>query len=64
MPKNEDSALDALMLLAIGLIGSAVVASIIDNATKKRKPICPNCTTELPYKVDRCPKCGILLRWT
>lgn len=54
----------ALILLAIGLIGGAAVLSIIDNATKKRKPICPRCSAELPYRIERCPNCGILLRWS
>ena len=60
---NSDSALGALIGLAIGLVGAAVVIKIIDDATKKRKAICPNCKAELPYKVQQCPMCGILLRW-
>lgn len=64
MPKNDgDSALGALIGLAIGLIGAALVVSIIDEATKKRKAICPSCKTELPFRVNQCPSCGILLRW-
>ncbi|MHB8546542.1 MAG: hypothetical protein ACYDAJ_07245 [Nitrosotalea sp.] len=61
--KDNDSALAALLGLTIGLIGGVVVKSIIDNATKKRKAICPSCKVELPYKVERCPNCDISLRW-
>ena len=64
MTKNDnDSAVAALIGLAIGLVGGVVVKSIIDNASKKRIPICPSCKMELPYKVERCPNCNVLLRW-
>lgn len=43
MPRNDDdSALGSLIGLAIGLIGAAIVVSIIDELTKKRKAICPS----------------------
>lgn len=64
MPRNDDdSALGSLIGLAIGLIGAAIVVSIIDEVTKKRKAICPSCKIELPFRVQNCPSCGILLRW-
>lgn len=64
MPKyNSGSSLSALIGLAIVIVGAAVVIKIIDNATKKRKAICPSCKVDLPFKVERCPSCGILLRW-
>jgi|GEM_PF-5073927 len=60
---NEGSALGALIGLGIALLGAVVVASIIDDATKKRKWICPDCGAELRQGVVKCPNCGIRLRW-
>jgi len=60
---DEGSALGALIGLGLALLGAAVVASIIDNASKKRKYYCPNCNAELLQRVESCPSCGVRLRW-
>ena len=60
---GRDSALGALIALIIGIAGVAAIIKIIDDATKEKKYVCPECGHILRHGISRCPKCGIPLRW-
>lgn len=59
----SDSAVKALIGLIIGILGAAAVIKIIDDATKERKYVCPQCGHILRQGTSRCPKCKTQLRW-
>jgi lipopolysaccharide biosynthesis regulator YciM len=59
----SDSAVKALIGLIIGILGAAAVIKIIDDATKERKYVCPQCGHVLRHGTARCPACKTPLRW-
>ena len=59
----RDSAVGALIGLILGIVGVAAVIKIINDATKEKKYVCPECGHILRHGTSRCPKCGIPLRW-
>ena len=48
---------DDLIGFLIVLLGAAVVIKIIDDASKKTRYQCPNCSTTLTKDTNPCPKC-------
>lgn len=57
------SSTGALIGLILALLGAAAVIKIIDDATKEKRYVCPGCGHTLRNGIQRCPKCGITLRW-
>ena len=60
---KNDSAVGALIGLAIGVLGAVTVAKIIDDALKAKKFVCPECQYTLRKNQKRCPNCRIFIRW-
>ena len=53
----------ALIVLILGIAGAAVAKKILEDSSKERKYVCPECDYVLRHGVTRCPKCRIPLRW-
>lgn len=60
---GKDSAVDGLIAFIIGVLGAALVVKIIDEATKEKKYVCPQCAHPVRMGATHCPNCGITLRW-
>jgi len=54
----------ALIALILGIAGIAVVKKILDESSKERKYVCPECGYILRKGVTKCPNCKISLRWS
>ena len=54
----------ALIGLILAIAGVAVAKKILDDSSKERKYVCPECDYVLRHGVTRCPKCRTALRWT
>ncbi len=59
----SDSAVKGLIAFIIGVVGATIVLKVIDDATKQKKYVCPQCDHVLRKGVARCPNCKISLRW-
>jgi lipopolysaccharide biosynthesis regulator YciM len=60
---GKDSAVGGLIAFIVGVVGVVAVLKIIDDATKEKKYVCPNCGYVLRKGISKCPQCQTLLRW-
>ncbi len=57
------SSTGALIGLILAVLGAAAVIKIIDDATKEKRYVCPNCRHTLRKNSLQCPSCKTPLRW-
>jgi len=60
---SRDSAIGGLIAFILGVVGVVAVLKIIDDITKERKYVCPNCGHILRRGINKCPACQTPLRW-
>ena len=54
----------ALIGLILAVAGIAAVKKILDDSSKERKYVCPECDQVLRHGITRCPSCKTTLRWS
>ena len=60
---NKGSAIAGLIAFILGVVGVVAVLKIINDVTKEKKYVCPNCGYTLRRGINKCPKCQTSLRW-
>jgi len=60
---SNNSAMGALIGLALAVVGAAAVIKIVDDAFKEKKYVCPECEHTLRKGQKKCTHCGTVIRW-
>jgi len=60
---SSNSAIGALIGLALVVVGAAAVIKIVDDAFKEKKYICPECEQTLRKGQKKCTNCGTIIKW-
>ena len=60
---SSNSAIGALIGIALAVVGAAALVKIIDDSLKSKRYVCPECGRSLRMNQKKCPDCGTYIRW-
>ena len=60
---SSNSAVGALIGIALAVVGAAALIKIIDDSLKSKRYVCPECGYSLRKSQRKCSNCGTYIRW-